>query len=197
MDIPHRYRYAHFKCIYAVGSLLAAGGCKDAVPFFVAWVAVLSRCCIPANSHNAGDHNALNAGVFLVRVDERSLALLNQILEFPRKQLRWAEQSALISLNETHRLEESGQLVVVPSHFFNSYEGRAAYPGEEGYKSDEAVFQLHFPSKRFKRLALLPLIRDLQSGAVVKSDALLAKEAALLKEKGQKFWRDWRKNRGV
>ena len=153
-------------------------------------------CLIP-NSLTAGDHNALNAGVFLIRVDERALALLNQILEVPRKQLRWAEQSALISLNEARRLEESGQIVVVPSSFFNSYEGRAAYPGEEGYKSDEAVFQLHFPSKRFKRMALLPLIRDLQSGAVVKSDALLAKEAALLKEKGDKFWRDWRKNRGV
>jgi hypothetical protein len=109
------------------------------------------------------DFHALNFGVFLLRVDLRSVKFLQDILAYPRykEKLEWAEQSVAIILVEEQQLEENGELVYLDPPVWNDYRG------EKFYTQHLPTFMLHFPSWPTKQAKLLPLLDKLRAGVLV------------------------------
>ncbi|KAF2641793.1 hypothetical protein P280DRAFT_489210 [Massarina eburnea CBS 473.64] len=77
----------------------------------------------------SNDKNGLNAGIFLLRVSQLSLALLTAILSHPTyrpsTRLRFSEQTAMELLTRSSAFRPYTQ--VVPQHWFNSYTGARVF----------------------------------------------------------------------
>lgn len=110
----------------------------------------------------AEDENGLNAGVFMFKVEHRSLKLFRDVLAFDRQdpRLNFFEQTAIKIMIEEKRLVETGQAVFMPSQFFNSYAGMTAFD------TPAPTAMLHFPSQNFKRDELIPYLDRLMRGEI-------------------------------
>ena len=143
------------------------------------------------------DFDNLNAGVMFFRVDQRSVDMLDQLLSFPRVRMSrpdpvvWKEQAALIRINKASRLEERGDMAVLPQHWFNSYAGMNVWPGAFEHDQHKAPFQLHFPSKWFKRVVMLPFLRELREDNRTIEERILESDKKALTEEMRQFWKDW------
>lgn len=133
------------------------------------------------------DKFGLNAGVFFLKIDLRSLRFLNDILLLGELgiPLEFFEQTAMQIAIEERGLEARGEFVRFPMSIFNSYAGRRAID------HSMSVFQLHFPSLRFKRSGMLPLLESLRDGHTVLQDSQAVEEA--LYQQVKRFWADRRK----
>lgn len=118
------------------------------------------------------DFQALNAGIFFLRVSKWSYTFLAQITAFrafkPGFYLNWLEQSAIIALIEQHPdYIDSGLIRYVPQNWFNAYHGpRNNVTGEVEFSLEEeynttrhggkGVMMFHFagPDKANMRLYL-------------------------------------------
>jgi hypothetical protein len=134
------------------------------------------------------DKFGLNAGVFFIKVDKRSLQFLDEVLLYENSgtYLEFFEQSAMEKLIKKKKLEQSGDFVRFPMGYFNSYAGMAAV------KKPTAIFQLHFPSLRFKRKTLLPLIEALSTGNLSLTERDEDRKY-VLEDEVREFWRHWQK----
>lgn len=83
----------------------------------------------------ANDHNGLNAGMFIVRVDKWSIDFFSDVLAFPHYKpnvhLPFSEQTAMEILLKEDRYKDNVRYT--PQHWFN------AWPQEEGHTQDFAV----------------------------------------------------------
>ena len=132
------------------------------------------------------DSNGLNAGVFFIKVDVRSLEFLEEVLayEYSTISLKWFEQSAMTLVLKRRKLVQTGEYVLEPLRFFNSYAGRSAI------ESSSSSFQIHFPSPPAKRNRMLPLIEALESGSISLTERQEERRKALERD-ARKFWEIW------
>jgi hypothetical protein len=107
----------------------------------------------------ARDFNALNAGIFFIRVSQWSYRFMCEIVAFrsynPYVGLIWHEQSAMIALIEQHpEYLDEGVVRYVPQNWFNAYTGPRdsetglCSPDHKDYNytrhGGAGVFMLHF-----------------------------------------------------
>lgn len=148
----------------------------------------MSRACVFSNTtlrNGTEDHNGLNAGVCLFKVDRKSLIILEELLSYSAKssKFRWAEQSALSLVATERALEAKREMAIIPNHWINFYYGENAYTGEK------PVIVMHFPSLGWKRKVLLPLLKRIREKKV-KMDPGKAKEyRQKMQEEASAFWK--------
>lgn len=138
------------------------------------------------------DHNGLNAGVFLLKVDLRSLKFVMDVLSFDRsdRRLGFYEQTAMQITIKEQNLVEHGQAVFMPSEFFNSYLGSEI--GEKAFEQVLPTVLLHYPSREAKRDTLIPhLHRVIHGRGPIITDMLLSEGQKAFEISVEKFWKSY------
>lgn len=130
----------------------------------------------------SNDGNGMNAGAFFLRVDERSKAFLQAVINYPTHNLEFYEQSVMKIISVARQLERTGEMVIVQPRLFNSYIHRKAF------NEERPIFLLHYPSGKAKRNKLIPLIDQLSSGKLAMDEQVVKRLRRQLVDVMTSFW---------
>jgi hypothetical protein len=130
------------------------------------------------------DSNGLCSGAFLIKVDNRSVNFLQQVVDFPRndRRLRYHEQTVMELLIAEHQLIENKEVLIAPSTFYKSYSGAAAI------SNVEPTVQIHYPSMPYKRQVMLPYLESIRAGQAQELKPFQKLEA---RQKIRSLVKDW------